>query len=538
MSQFFKNLYKEKQTFILFLLISLLFIPLLKSFIFIADDYWLIYAAIHNPLPLTSDWVGSDVNMFRPIIVFSMYLNHIVDGYNPFFYYLTNLLIHLVNTMILYRMLRRIGKTGNFKVTPPQVFGISLLFLIFPQNLINVFWISGRTDLICALFVFIAAYAFLIYYDTLSKGFLFISVVSQFLAFASKETAFIIVFYFAVILLMRKEYHIRLMDARKLLAIIFAPALIYTVYRFIIFRQQAMGSILNNNFSVTALSKYYAYGIWTMFLPVDILDIYYFYIIQPQIAYAILVVVALLVLASVFILWVNRKSPFAQAAFILIAVVIVALNIYIRSFPEMRLAYVFLPFVLATIVFIISLARRSAILQKSIIILFCGLLCVGNYLLIQRTMTINQYNRKLIEALPNRIDSTKIYYVITPLGRLGQSASAPQLGLMSYYKEHQNLEKRPLNFIAAGLYEGFSLSKPENNVRIKFLSPSHFYLEVKNSTDGIVPIASKKFDERREYQYQGMLMKMITGRKFRPGVAENCEVVFDANTKNEFIVVQ
>ena len=538
MSQFFKNVYKEKQTFVLFLLISLLFIPLLKSFIFIADDYWLIYAAIHNPLPLTSDWVGSDVNMFRPIIVFSMYLNHLIGGYDPFFYYLTNLIIHLTNTMILYRMLRRIGKTGNFKVTPPQVFGISLLFFVFPQNLINVFWISGRTDLICAFFVFISAYAFLIYYDTLSKGFLFISIVSQFLAFASKETAFIIVFYFAVILLMRKEYHIRLMDARKLLAIIFAPALIYTAYRFIIFRQQAMGSILNNNFSFSALSKYYAYGIWTMFIPVDILDVYYFYIVQPLAAYVILCAVLLLILAFIYLLWVNRKSPHAQAALVLALVVIAALNIYIRSFPEMRLAYVFLPFALTTIVLIIALARPHAILQKAIIAIFCLLLASGNYLLIARTITINQYNRKLIAALPNRIDSTKIYYVIAPLGRLGQSASAPQLGLMSYYKEHQNLESKPENFVAAGLYEGFSLSNPENSIGIKFLSPSHFLLEVKNATDCIVPIASKKFDDRKEYQFRGMQMRMINSRKFRPGVAKNCEVTFSPNPKNEFIVVQ
>jgi hypothetical protein len=61
---------------------------------------------------------------------------------------------------------------------------------------------------------------------------------------------------------------------------------------------------------------------------------------------------------------------------------------------------------------------------------------------------------------------------------------------------------------------------------------------VHNATDGIVPIASKKFNSAGEYRFEDMTMKIIRKRMFRPGVAESCEVIIDSLPRNEILFVR
>ncbi len=531
------NIFDQKPAFILFSVIALLLLPLLHSFGFIADDYWLLHAALKNPLPLTTDWVGSDVNMFRPVVVFSMYLNYLVVGYHPFGFYIVNLLLHLFNTMLLFKILHSLSAGSRFSISKKAIFIISLLFLTLPQNLINVYWISGRTDILCGTFVFVALYFFVQYTDSRNKKHLIYSLLAQFGAFASKETAFILIFYIILILIIKDEFRKKGILLNRWIPIAFSPALIYVLYRLFIFRGNAMGDVLSNNFSATGLVKFFSYGYWVLFIPFDILDIYYFYFTNRAVVFILNFSIFLLFATTLYYILRNRKSRKIMPIVIFVIFITLGLTIYIRSFPEMRLGYVFQPVVLTMILAIHALADNK-FTKWLMTTAFIGLLLAGNALIINRTLTINHYYEKLTAALPDTIDRSKSYYIITPIGRYGQSAAAPQLGLMTYYKIYGNMNERPLNFYAAGLYEGFSLSKEPPQVLIDTVAPNHFELTVQNATDGIVPIASKKFNEAGEYKYEDMIMRMIRKRMFRPGVAESCEIIINDSHKNQVIVVR
>ena len=530
------NIFEEKTAFLVYALIAMLLLPLLHSFGFIADDYWLLHAALKNPLPLTSDWVGSDVNMFRPVVVFSMYLNYLIAGYRPFGFYVVNLLLHLLNTLLLFKTLHRLSAGSRFAISPKAIFIISLLFLTLPQNLVNVYWISGRTDILCGTFVFTAVYFFVLFTENRSTKYLIYSLLAQFAAFASKETAFVLIFYIVLILLGKDEFKKYGVFVSRWLPVVFSPAIIYVLYRLFIFRGNAMGDVLSNNFSVGGLIKFFSYGFWVLVIPFDILDVYYFYSANRLILLLINFSLCTLLACTLYLIIRNRKNRKIKSIVIFIIFMAAGLTIYIRSFPEMRLGYVFHPVVLTLIVVIYSLAEIK-FMKWLMAVLFLGFFISGNALVLNRTITINRYYERLISALPNSIDSSKSYYVITPIGRYGQSAAAPQLGLMTYYKIHGNMSERPTNFYAAGLYEGFSLSKEPPQVQVETFSPYHFYLTVNNATDGIVPIASKKFNSAGEYRFEGMTMKMIRKRMFRPGVAESCEVMIDSLPRNQIIFV-
>ncbi len=531
------NIFDQKPAFILFSIIALLLLPLLHSFGFIADDYWLLHAALKNPLPMTTDWVGSDVNMFRPVVVFSMYLNYLIVGYHPFGFYIVNLLLHLFNTMLLFKILHKISAESRFSISKKAIFIISLLFLTLPQNLINVYWISGRTDILCGTFVFIAIYFFVQFTDSRDKKHLIYSLVAQFGAFASKETAFILIFYIILILIIKDEFKKKGFLLNRWIPIVFLPAVIYVLYRLIIFRGNAMGDVLSNNFSAAGLVKFFSYGYWVLFIPFDILDIYYFYLSNRAVVFILNFSVFLLFATSLYYVLRNRKSRKIVPIVIFMIFITAGLTIYIRSFPEMRLGYVFQPVVLTMILALYALADIP-FTKWLIAIVFMGFLLAGNSLIINRTVTINRYYERLTAALPDTIDSAKNYYVMTPIGRYGQSAAAPQLGLMTYYKIHGNMNERPLNFYAAGLYEGFSLSKEPPQISIDTVAPNHFEITVNNSTDGIVPIASKKFNDAGEYKYEDMTVRMIRKRMFRPGVAESCEIIINNSSQNKVIIVR
>lgn len=531
------NIFDQKPAFILFSVIALLLLPLLHSFGFIADDYWLLHAALKNPLPMTTDWVGSDVNMFRPVVVFSMYLNYLIAGYRPFGFYAVNLLLHLLNTILLYKTLKELSAGSRFSLSPKTIFVISLLFLTLPQNLINVHWISGRTDILCGTFVFTALYFFVLFLMSRSTKHLIYCLLAQFAAYASKETAFILIFYLALILVIKGNLKKNIATPNRWLPVVFSPAIIYVLYRLFIFRGNAMGDVLSNNFSVGGLIKFFSYGFWILTIPFDILDVYYFYCTNHFLAFLIGFIVCALLVCALFLIVKNRKSEKAKSIAICFLFMIAGLTIYIRSFPEMRLGYIFQPVVLMLIVTIYSLANAKP-MKWFTAGLFFVLFFAGNNLIIHRTCTINNYYSRLSASLPDTIDSSKSYYVLTPIGRYGQSAAAPQLGLMTYYKIHGNMNERPLNFYAAGLYEGFSLSKEPPQIAVTSLSPYHFFLTVNNPTDGIVPIASKKFNDAGEYRYEEMTMKMLQKRMFRPGVAESCEIIINDSPKNQVIIVR
>lgn len=161
------------------------------SFQFVYDDVPLI---VENPLiknvsnvPLffsQEDFLdGSHTGYYRPLIPFFYLADYLVWGLNPFGYHLTNLLLHLCVVALVFSFARRIFDA------PVGAFWTSLFFGLHPANTEAVTFITGRNNVICAVFILLSVLSYLKYRDAGGRGWFALSLVSFFLGLLAKEFA-------------------------------------------------------------------------------------------------------------------------------------------------------------------------------------------------------------------------------------------------------------------------------------------------------------------------------------------------------------
>lgn len=89
---------------------------------------------------------------YRPIVSTSYNIDYAIWGLNPFGFHLTNIIIHLIATLILFRLLQLIFvKQKNVNLI--SLLG-TLIFAVHPIHTEAVSWVSGRTDSFFTIFFF------------------------------------------------------------------------------------------------------------------------------------------------------------------------------------------------------------------------------------------------------------------------------------------------------------------------------------------------------------------------------------------------
>ncbi|HEX7413903.1 MAG TPA: hypothetical protein VF411_07630 [Bacteroidia bacterium] len=103
---------------------------------------------------------------YRPLMTLSFMLDaHIAGSPAPYFYHLTNVLLHILTGFLLLIFFKKFG------VAPVPSFILCLFFLVHPALAQAVAWIPGRNDSLLAVFV-LASFIFLIRYLEEKKPYL------------------------------------------------------------------------------------------------------------------------------------------------------------------------------------------------------------------------------------------------------------------------------------------------------------------------------------------------------------------------------
>lgn len=120
----------------------------------------------------------------RPLFVLSIKLDALVWGTNPVGFHLTNLVVHIATTLMVYLLALQLAMPRNASLAA------SLFFLLHPIHALAIFWISGRCDMISALFYTAGLVAFFKVGTTPRKTlFLVVSILFYVAALLSKEMA-------------------------------------------------------------------------------------------------------------------------------------------------------------------------------------------------------------------------------------------------------------------------------------------------------------------------------------------------------------
>lgn len=161
------------------------------SYDFLKDDYRLI---VENPRIKTFQAFKQSIggkffsfpdfpylHYWRPLSLFSFYLDFQLWGLNPTGYHLFNLLLNTLNTVLVFWFFWVLTEKLSY------AFVTALFYSLHPARVEASAWISGRTDLLSAFFLLSATLAFILFLKKQKTRYYILTFLAFLLALLSKE---------------------------------------------------------------------------------------------------------------------------------------------------------------------------------------------------------------------------------------------------------------------------------------------------------------------------------------------------------------
>src|SRR5215472_15170688 len=153
---------------------------------FFFDDWALPFTLQTYRLTPLSDWLSG----VRPVVMFTYWINYQQGGVDPRAYHILNIWLHFFNTALVFLIVRRIGgwvETDAWKRNILSLFA-AMLFLLHPIQTEAVSYVTGRSDVLCSLWMLAAVVVFVYRYpDGISIRWVSLILLLVGLACGSKE---------------------------------------------------------------------------------------------------------------------------------------------------------------------------------------------------------------------------------------------------------------------------------------------------------------------------------------------------------------
>jgi Tfp pilus assembly protein PilF len=193
------------------------YVPALRGgFIWDDDAYVEKNHLLSAPNGLWNIWIGKGVPMSYVPMVYTVFrLEYALWGLNPFGYHLTNVLLHAVNSLLIWLLLSRLRVRGAWFV--------SAIFALHPVHTESVAWITELKNVLSLFFCLLATIAYVKYAfgysdeSTKGKGETFYQLSTfLFICALAAKTAMCFFPFSLLILLWWKHGRITLKDIRDL----------------------------------------------------------------------------------------------------------------------------------------------------------------------------------------------------------------------------------------------------------------------------------------------------------------------------------
>src|SRR5438552_9080533 len=184
-----------------FLLVGFVAFSTIINSYFLSDEFDQIGKVLRGDLSVS--WGQSHGGFFRPLFIFSYFIDSKIWGIRPFGFHLTNVALHSLNAFLVFVLSLTLMR-GHHAVTISRKLislGAGLLFLLHPSHTEAVSWISGRADLIATFFCLASLPCYLAYTRSKRVSRMTLSLSCFVLALLAKESAICLPFLVAVIAL-------------------------------------------------------------------------------------------------------------------------------------------------------------------------------------------------------------------------------------------------------------------------------------------------------------------------------------------------
>lgn len=251
---------------IIILWVSLTFLPALKGEFLNWDDHAHVVnnSAVRN-FDVAKMFYECVQKIYIPLTSLSFAVEHKFFGDHPFGYRLDNLILHVLNSILVYFFALRLGLGLAGALIS------ALLFGVHPMRVESVAWITERKDLLYAFFYLLSLLMYLRYLTTDNKKEMFTSFALGFLSLLAKPMALSLPVVLIVLDWFKKRKLAGIVWREKiLLVLVFAPA-VWMTYQWHV--RNPVQNIAEA--SITWIWTFNFY-LWKFFVPRDLSAIYQF----------------------------------------------------------------------------------------------------------------------------------------------------------------------------------------------------------------------------------------------------------------------
>ncbi|GDX52655.1 O-GlcNAc transferase [Bacteroidota bacterium] len=292
-------------------------------------EYVLQNPMIINPASTTTDILTKPVSYnYHPLTMLSLKWNYAAVKTNPHAYHLTNVVLHLINTALVFFFILMLSESLVMAVF------VSAVFSIHPMHVESVTWIAERKDVLYVLFFMLGMICYLKYLEGKKIMWMIITVTVFILSCLSKAMAVV----FPIVLLLIDYLKNREWSWKMVMEKI-PPLIISLIVGIAAYQIQSKGAIASSE-SATFFQRiiFGCYGGWCyvlkFFLPIH-LSAFYAYPIENggsvSIFYYLAPVAWIAVTAIVFFFFRKNKPVIFGLLFFFITIVLVLQFIAVGS---------------------------------------------------------------------------------------------------------------------------------------------------------------------------------------------------------------
>lgn len=254
--------------------------------------------------------------LYHPVVTLSYAIEYCFFKLDPYIYHLDNILLHIVNTLLLFFIIKRLSK--SFFVA----YLVAALFAVHPVHVEAVAWITARKDTLYSFFFLLSILCYIKTYDGKHKTSLFmLSLISFILSCLSKPAA--VTLPVVLILIDFYDNKLRLINIKKyfpffVISVVFVFIAVFAHYSS---EEIAITTMFARYVDFIDAQFNYLFYIYKLFVPINLSCLYpQFYnhhFMTPSFVFYCITLLYLLIFLSVLSLKTNKKVFFGFFFFLI-----------------------------------------------------------------------------------------------------------------------------------------------------------------------------------------------------------------------------
>ncbi|MEY5049326.1 MAG: hypothetical protein RLZZ175_2685 [Bacteroidota bacterium] len=318
------------------------------------------------------------LNMYSPLTVLSFAIEHALVGLKPFLYHFDNVILHLLNTYILFKI------TQEAKLSHWAGLFIAAIFALHPMHIESVAWVTERKDVLYCLFYLLAWIQYIKYLHTENNKNLYLTILYFVLSCLAKPMAITL----PIILIATHLYISKSFNSKHYFAIGFTGIIgfVFGILPFLILTKEQLTDNLTPLFSVSDRFFLFCYSIgfyvFQFFIPNNLTAFHYYpekinnslptiYYLSP---------LAIIAIASLFFFVKNNRKVLVFGAIVFLGSLSLVLKLVpfgnaITAERYTYFAYIALAWIVA--VFIDKIENKS--IKNGILVGICFILSIMSF---------------------------------------------------------------------------------------------------------------------------------------------------------------